>query len=142
MHPVTTLSNPSLDMTSADRLCDLAVRCASLRKARISVAVVDAAGHLLAFRRMDHCILVAIEVAIGKARTAALIGRPAHVFEGMINQGHPALLSIGSLTPLAGGTPVMKDDRLLGAIGISGDSGDTDELIAIESVQALLAGAL
>ena len=139
MPQISTHSLVSLSLASAERLCDLAIHAAGQHQSRISVAVVDASGQLLAFRRMDDTILVSIDVSIGKARTAAHIGKPATAFEQMINQGHPALLSINGLTPLAGGLPVILEEAVIGAIGISGASGEVDEAIASQAVQALSA---
>lgn len=137
MPQISTHSLVSLSLASAERLCDLAIDAAHHHQTRISVAVVDASGQLLAFRRMDGTILVSIDVSIGKARTAAHIGKPATVFEKMINQGHPALLSISGLTPLAGGLPITSEEAVIGAIGISGASGEVDEAIALQAVRAL-----
>lgn len=139
MSRINTHSLVSLSLASAERLCDLAIDAAHHHQTLISVAVVDASGQLLAFRRMDAAILVSIDVSIGKARTAAHIGKPATVFEQMINQGHPALLSINGLTPLVGGLPVILEEVVIGAIGISGASGEVDEAIASQAVQALSA---
>ena len=96
----------SLTLSGADQLADLAVAEAMKQGVCICVALVDVAGHLIAFRRMDDAALVSIDVAIGKARTAAFLKKPASVFEQMIDAGKPSMLSVPGAVPLAGGRPV------------------------------------
>ncbi|MHC1480938.1 GlcG/HbpS family heme-binding protein [Frateuria aurantia] len=132
-----THSLQSLSLSAAEQLCQAAIEAAHRHRVLISVTVVDAAGQLLAFQRMDRAVLISIDVSIGKARTAAILGKSATIFEQMINQGHPSLLSIPGLMPLAGGVPVTLDGHIVGAIGISGASGDVDEAIAIQVAQSL-----
>ncbi|WP_260923323.1 GlcG/HbpS family heme-binding protein [Novosphingobium sp. 9] len=134
----TTLD--TLPLAAADRLADLAIAEASARGHRICIAVVDIAGQLLAFRRMDGAVPVAIEVAIGKARTSALFRKPLHLFEGMIDAGKASMLSVPGAVPLSGGVPVTIDGDVLGAIGVSGAAGEEDEAMA-QAVLAAFAGA-
>ncbi len=125
-HTLTTLK-----LDSALELCRFTIEQARQQQVTISVAVVDVSDQLPAFQRTDQSILVPIEAAIGKARTATLLGKSATVSETMINQGHPALLSIPGLTPLAGSVPVAMAGQVVAAIDISGATGDIDEAIAI-----------
>ncbi|MFG0634654.1 heme-binding protein [Pseudomonas sp. xss_2] len=120
----------SLALSGADELAQLSIAEAAKRGASICVAVVDVAGHLMAFRRMDEAGLVSIDVAIGKARTAAFLKKPASVFEQMIDAGKPSMLSVPGAVPLAGGQPVQFEGAIVGAIGISGSTGDGDDAIA------------
>lgn len=126
----------TLTLAGAERLAILAQAEAAHRGARICVAVVDGAGHLLVFRRMDGAALVSIDVAIGKARTAAFLGMPAAAFEAMIDSGRPSMLSVPGAVPLAGGQPVRVAGAVVGALGISGCSGDGDETIATACLAA------
>lgn len=127
---------PNLTLSGAEQLADLAITEGTKAGAAICVAVVDAAGHLLGFRRMDGAGLVSIDVAIGKARTAAFLGKPASAFEQMIDNGRPSMLSVPGAVPLAGGQPVEFKGAIVGAVGISGSTGDGDEAIAVAVVQA------
>lgn len=103
----------------------------------MAVAVVDAGGHLIAFRRMDGAPFVCVDVAIGKARTAAAIGAPSAAFEDMINGGAVAMLSAPGLVPLQGGVPVLQDGKVVGAVGVSGGSGEEDAAVATATAIAL-----
>jgi len=113
-------------------------RMATARGVAICVAVVDPAGALLGFQRMDAAGLVSIDVAIGKARTAAMLGAPSRKFEDMINAGQSAMVTVPHLVPLRGGVPVMVAGQMVGAVGISGAAGDVDESLA-NAVAASLA---
>lgn len=124
----------TLTLAGAVRLADAAEAEARARGVALCFAVADRAGHLLLFRRMDGAGLVSIEVAIGKARTAALLGKPARHFEEMIDGGHPSILSVPGLVPLRGGLPVRAGEVLLGALGVSGAAGETDEAVALAAV--------
>lgn len=123
---------PSLSASGAQSLIVSAQHLAAKRQLSVAVAIVDSSAHLLAFLRLDHAPLVSIEVAIGKARTAALLGGPSRAFEEMINNGQIAMLSAPGLTPLKGGVPILINGQVCGAVGVSGSSGDNDEALAQE----------
>ena len=71
-----------------------------------------------------------------KARTAAIYRRPSRVFEEQIRNGRVAALALADATPLQGGIPVLLDGKVVGAIGVSGDSPQIDEDIAIAGARA------
>jgi len=125
---IETLSQAALSLAGADRLTRIAMEEARRQGFAVCIAVTDPAGHLLRFTRMDGAGLVSIDVALGKAKAAAYLGKPARLFEEMINAGATSMLSVPGILPLAGGVPVGAP--MLGAIGISGATGDIDEAIA------------
>ncbi|MDE1148171.1 MAG: heme-binding protein [Azospirillaceae bacterium] len=129
---------PVLTQAGAQALAEQAVRLACGRALAIVVAVVDPAGQLLAFTRMDGAPPVAVDVAIGKARTAAAIAAPSAKFEAMINQGATAMLSVPGLVPLQGGVPVFHNGRVAGAVGVSGASGVDDAALAHAAADTFL----
>jgi glc operon protein GlcG len=110
---------------------------ATRRGLNLSIAVVDAAGHLLAFQRMDNARLITIDVAIGKARTAAHLRSPSKVLEETINGGRAALLAIEGIMPLQGAVPIIVEGVVVGAIGASGASSADDELVANAGAEIL-----
>ncbi len=123
----------SLNLEATQMLISAAQSKAEQMGAKISAAVVDRSGNLIAFERMDGASLVTIEVAIGKANTAAQLGAPSSLFENMINEGQTAMLTVPGIVPLQGGIPIYHQGSLAGAIGISGSSGENDNLIASEA---------
>lgn len=109
-----------------------------------AIAVVDAGGQLVVVQRLDGSFPAAPEVAVGKARTAALFRKPTRDFEDLIKQGRSPMLAVAavtSFTPLQGGLPLLKDGAVVGAIGVSGaSSAGQDEEIAQAGAAAFAAG--
>lgn len=88
-----------------------------------AVAIVDAAGILIYLERLDGTFQNAANISIGKARTAALFGKPTRVFEDAVNKGRVTMLAlpeIAPFTPLMGGVPIEVSGQIVGAIGVSG----------------------
>ena len=100
----------------------------------VNIAVLDAAAHLKAFGRMDEAVLGSIDVAQGKARTAALFGITSEAVWDYCKPGAaaPGLeRSNGGLMTFPGGVPLRDaDGQLLGAVGVSGGSPEQDADIA------------
>lgn len=119
-----------LTLAAAQDLLIKGLEHARDRDLKLAIAVVDRAGNLLAFARMDGAPIVTADVAIGKARTAAHLQAPSKLFEDMINSGAPSMATVPGLLPLQGGMPVLFGDEVIGAIGTSGSSGENDQSVA------------
>jgi glc operon protein GlcG len=104
---------------------------AKKRGATVVIAVVDDGGQLILLERLDDTQVASVEVAIGKARTAAIFRRPSKVFEDQVKNGRVAALALPGATPLQGGIPITVDGKVIGAIGASGNSPQEDEEIAL-----------
>ncbi len=107
----------------------------------MSFAVMDPAGHLLAFARMDGAPWISADVAQGKAWTAAAYGTPsAAQKEKMAPMPSFATaitaMTAGRFTPQTGAVPVYRKGTLLGAIGASGGTGEQDEAACEAAVVA------
>ncbi len=100
------------------------------RGSTVVVVVVDDGGHLLVLHRLDDTQVASVEVGIGKARTAAIFRRPSKVFEDQIRDGRVAALALPGAKPLQGGIPIVNEGRVIGAIGVSGNTPQEDEDIA------------
>lgn len=104
-----------------------------------AIAIVDAGGTVLYVERLDGTFQNAASISIGKARTAALFGKPTRVFEQTINEGRYAMLAVPEVapfTPLMGGVPVEVRGQVVGAIGVSGAaSAAQDDEIATNAAQ-------
>jgi uncharacterized protein GlcG (DUF336 family) len=92
--------------------------------------VVDDGGHVLLLERLDDTQVASAEVGIGKARTAAIFRRPSKVFEDQVRDGRVAPLALPGATPLQGGIPILWEGKVIGAIGVSGNTPQEDEDIA------------
>lgn len=108
----------------------------------LSVAVLDSGGHLKAFQKQDGASMLRFEIAVGKAYGALCVGmgsrwldqaareRP-HFIEGL------NAVSGGRIVPVPGGVLVRDEvGTLLGAVGITGDTSDNDELAAVSGTGA------
>lgn len=120
----------SLTAEGAERAIMAAEAAARELGYRLSIAVVDRAGSLLAFKRMDGAIPVSVEVSVAKAATAAMIGTSTMTFQELIEGGRICLLSIRQITPVRGGLPIIAGGEIVGAIGCSGELGEQDEYAA------------
>ncbi len=105
-----------------------------------AVAVVDSSGNLLAFDRPDGVRVGSIDLAIGKARSAALLQRPSEQLEDNINKGRMAFTTAGFLS-LRGGMPIRVNGQVVGAIGIAGMNSENDVKIATGAAQQVEADA-
>src|SRR4051794_6392227 len=95
-----------------------------------AIAIVDHGGFLIYFERMDNTQLGSVEIAIDKARSAALFRRPSKVFEDALAGGRTAILALHGATPLEGGLPLVSGGKIVGAIGASGGTAQQDGQVA------------
>jgi glc operon protein GlcG len=86
---------------------------------------------------MDSAQVASVNVGIGKARTAAIYRRPSREFEEQIRSGRIAALALADATPLQGGVPVIVGGRVVGAVGVSGDTPKVDEDIALAGARVI-----
>lgn len=107
----------------------------------VIIAVVDAGVHLKAFTRMDGAVLASIDIAMKKARTAALFQANSEAVWEYCKPGAPAPgleLTNGGLAPFGGGVPLKGvDGEVLGAVGVSGGAVAQDLEIAQAAAAAI-----
>jgi glc operon protein GlcG len=118
-----------LDQAGAQTVLQAARDSAQQRNAPSAIAVVDPAGDLLAFQRMDGVRPASADLAIEKARTAARLRRPTAEIEDSINQGRTAFVT-ANIAALRGGVPIRVSGEVVGAVGVAGKSKETDTEIA------------
>jgi glc operon protein GlcG len=131
-----TIEIMTLGQAGAEKVLQAAKQSAEQRNAPSAIAVVDPAGDLLAFQRMDHVRPASAGLAIEKARTAARLQRPTEEVEDNINRGRTAFVTAG-ITALRGGVPVRVNGQVVGAVGVAGRSKETDTDIANTAAAAL-----
>jgi uncharacterized protein GlcG (DUF336 family) len=104
---------------------------------RIAIAIVGPAGELLYFERMDGAQLAAADLAQGKARTSVQFRRPSKAFADQFAAGNTSFLSYPE-KPVAseGGLPIVVGGKIIGAIGVSGGTGQQDGAAALIGVNA------
>jgi glc operon protein GlcG len=131
-----TLNVMVLDQAGAQAVLQAARGSAQQRNAPSAIAVVDPAGDLLAFLRMDGVRPASADLAIEKARTAARLRRPTAEIEDNINNGRTAFVT-ADIMALRGGVPIHVNGEVVGAVGVAGLSKETDTEIATTAAAAL-----
>jgi glc operon protein GlcG len=130
---------PPIGVENAKRIAAVALAEAKKNNWYMAVAVVDLSGTLVYYEKMDNTQTGSANVAIEKARTAAMFKRPTKVFDDAVTGGGAGLRVLGlpGGIPIEGGIPLLMDDKIVGAIGISGDSSDHDGMCAKAAADAL-----
>lgn len=128
----------AIDLTTAKKVMAAAETEANKNKWSVAIAIVDSGGHMVLFQRLDNTQLGSVEVATEKAKTAVLYRRPTKAFEDRIAQGGAdlKLLKLPGL-PLEGGIPIVKDGKIIGAIGVSGVLSSQDAQVGTAGLKAL-----
>lgn len=138
----TTTAVAPLTIQDAEALVEAARAAAEEAGATVAVTVLDAGGHLLAFRRDDRAVLIAGETSNRKAYTALQLGTPTADLVDAVQPGglfHTLPTALDRpLLFIAGGVPVHRDGRLIGAIGVGGGSPEQDHGFAMKAVQRLV----
>ena len=132
-----------LTLDQASTIVDVALKKGRETKcAPLTVAVLDAGGHLVAFKREDRSGIMRFDIAFGKAWGALGMGFPSRTL-GERAEKHPvffqaiAAVSQGRFVPAAGGVLIRDGDGdIIGAVGISGDNSDKDEVCAVAGIAA------
>ena len=105
----------------------------------VTIAIVDDGGHLVWLQRLDGAPLTSISIATGKAHTSAMGRRPSKSYADRITNGELVVLSMpGELTFLEGGEPIVIDDEVVGAVGVSGVRSGEDAQIARAGISAFI----
>src|SRR5918911_5293711 len=133
----TIIDKKILTEAGADRVARAAEAAATARGVAPVIAVVDDGGALITLRRPDGAQVASVNVAIDKARTAAIFRRPSKDFEDQTRNGRVAALALHGAVALQGGVPLLYDGQVVGAIGVSGaSSADEDSELAMIGAQA------
>ncbi|GGL99460.1 hypothetical protein GCM10010129_48900 [Streptomyces fumigatiscleroticus] len=140
MSTTTTTATP-LTIQDAEALVTAARRAAEAAGVTVSVTVLDAGGHLLAFRRDDRAVLISGETSTRKAYTALQLDAPTADLVDVVQPGglfHTLPTALDRpLLFIAGGVPVHRGGRLIGAIGVGGGAPEQDHAFATAAVEAL-----
>ena len=121
---------PAISLERAQAAINAVVAEAKKRDWKMNIAVVDSAGNLVAFQRMDGAMLASIQIAEHKARAAATFRRETKVFEDAIQLNDlNSLLTLDGFIASRGGIPLIEQGKIIGAIGCSGGTGSQDEVV-------------
>lgn len=124
-----TIEQKQVTYELASALIHAAIEHAKTMNLSICTAIVDPSGELIAFARMDHCCLIGIGTAQGKASTAARSGLSTRDFLVYLRENEVDFNSLQreNLVIIAGGFPIFYQGALIGGIGIGGGTSEQDE---------------
>ena len=105
----------------------------------LSIAIVDTGGHMVLMQRMDGAFFASARVSRDKAWSAAAFRRPGKAFQDRLATGGAELriLRLHGANPIEGGDPIVADGKVVGAIGVSGGSGEQDGVVSRAGAAAL-----
>jgi uncharacterized protein GlcG (DUF336 family) len=128
-----------ISLENAKKAAAPAIAEAAKNNWNMAVAIVDPAGNLVYYEKMDNTQLGSASVAIDKARSAALFKRPTKAFQDALAAGGDGLriLRIQGAVPVEGGIPLVQDGKIIGAIGVSGGTSAQDGQCAKAGAETL-----
>src|SRR5215212_8209102 len=137
--PQTMSYGTSITAETAKKLAAPAIAEARKNQWTMAVAIVDTAGELVYFERMDDTQVGSVDVAIDKARSAVRFKRPTKAFQDTIAAGGEGLriFSLRGAIPVEGGIPLVVAGKIVGAIGCSGGTSAQDGQCATAGVNAI-----
>jgi uncharacterized protein GlcG (DUF336 family) len=112
----------TISLENARKVAAPALAEAAKNNWTVAVAIVDPSGNLVYYEKMDNTQLGSANVAIDKARSAALFKRPTKALQDALAAGGDGLriLRIQGAVPVEGGIPLVMEGKIIGAIGVSG----------------------
>ena len=126
----------AIDSESARKVAAAAIAEARKNSWNMAVAIVDPAGELVYFEKLDGTQAASVNIAIDKARSSARFKRPTKALQDVLATGGAGLrmLALDSAMPVEGGIPIVMDGKLVGAIGVSGGTSQQDGQVATSAV--------
>jgi glc operon protein GlcG len=129
--PATPYGAP-IGIEAAKRLMAAAEAEATKNHWTMAIVILDSTGHPVMMEKLDNTQYGSIGAAEDKARSALDFKRPTKVFEDLVAQGGIGLRTLGlrGASPLEGGIPIIREGKIIGAIGVSGGSSVQDGQVA------------
>jgi uncharacterized protein GlcG (DUF336 family) len=139
---IAQMPNPygvPINLENAHKAAAPALAEAAKNNWTIAVAIVDPGGNLVYYEKMDNTQLGSANVAIDKARSAALFKRPTKAFQDALAAGGDSvrILRLQGVLPVEGGIPLVIDGKIVGAIGVSGVTSAQDAQCAKAGADSL-----
>jgi len=130
---------PPITLEQARKVMAAAEAEARKSNLNLSIAIVDTGGHMVLMQRMDGAFFASAQVARDKAWSAAAYRRPGKALQDRLATGGAEIriLRLQGASPIEGGDPLVADGKVVGAIGVSGGSGEQDGVVARAGVAAL-----
>jgi glc operon protein GlcG len=119
-----------ISLERAKQVAEAAMAEAKRRNWKMAIAVVDPAGDLVYFVKMDGTMYASTKIAEHKARSAAIFRRPTKVFFDAMESGHPYIATLDGMIGAEGGLPINEGGKIIGGIGTSGGTGAQDATVS------------
>jgi uncharacterized protein GlcG (DUF336 family) len=129
-------TKPTLTADDVEKMMAACTAEAKKNNWKVSIAIVDDGGRVWQLHRLEGAGAVTAEVAVGKAKTAAMMGRPSKMMEDRIKE-RPAFVLFPGILPIQGGVPILSGGECVGAVGVSGVQSHEDEQVANTGIAAL-----
>ena len=133
-----------LDFATAKKAVDATEAAAVAANVKVAIAVVDANGDLVYFRRMDGTAGIPVTASQAKARAAILFGVPTKSLQDAVTAGTPVSATVtpaaatgAPIMAVQGGLPILKGGKVIGAIGVGGSTSQNDEIFAQAGIDAI-----
>jgi uncharacterized protein GlcG (DUF336 family) len=133
----------TVTLAQASTIVDVALKKArELKQMAQTVVVLDPGGHIVCAKREDNSGIIRVEIAVGKAYGALGMGWGSRTMMERAAQNPNFLASVvgasgGRLVPNPAGVLIRDGaNKIVGAVGVSGDTGDNDEIIAVAGIEA------
>ena len=123
---------PPINSESARKIAAAAIAEARKNSWNMAIAIVDPAGELVFFEKIDGTQAASVNISIDKARSSARFKRPTKALQDTLAGGGAGLrmLALQGAVPVEGGTPLLMDGKIVGAIGVSGGTSEQDGQVA------------
>lgn len=136
------LPNPygtAINLESARKVATAAIAEARKNQWNMAIAIVDPAGELVYFEKLDGTQAASVNIAIDKARSSARFKRPTKALQDVLATGGAGLrmLALDGAVPVEGGVPILMEAKIVGAIGVSGGTSQQDTEVATAAAAAV-----
>ena len=123
---------PSVNLDNARKIAASAIAEANKGGFKMAVAIVDTAGDLVYFEKMDGTQVASVNIAQDKARSSVRFKRPTKAMQDVLAQGGAGVrfLALQGAVPVEGGLPIVMNGQIVGAVGASGGTSDQDGQVA------------
>jgi glc operon protein GlcG len=139
MSSVNLATKSTLNLEVVKKIAAAAEAEAKKNNWNVVISIVDDGGNLIYLQRLDGTQIGSVEISQHKARSAFLFKRPTKALEDVVLGGRSVMMALPGVTPVEGGLPLMYNDQVVGAIGVSGVKSSEDGIIAKAGADVLLA---
>jgi glc operon protein GlcG len=135
-----------IDVATAKKMVAAVEAAATAANQHVAICIMDTRGDLVFFERMDTINVIPVGSAQAKAHAVLLFGMPSAQIgdaitsgKAIVPKGKAPLAGYGDMDFRQGGLPIMKDGKMIGAIGVGGSASETDEKFAQAGIDAITA---